>query len=345
MTRDPTPSDASDRPGLRRGAAYSIPTIAIACAIALLGAPGCGGDAGSMPDRPHLPDAGRPPPPPDGSLPPDAPAHPGSFVSNTPGAAVVDVGTPATPGLVLISSNLLQEPSGSQFFQQWFGEIQNNGSELICLLRIDVQFQRTGGGQLASFTTFASAAPYMLGSSALSMPCIPPGQIGSFYDNAFAGAEISLADVTTIAIKLSPNVYPGAIPAPHAPIVSSHVTPVFSGFGVTGTLTGNSGPIYNILLEIYPRDTRGLVLGQLFAVDLDTLQPGATFPFTTLSVPSDFTQYRQFADFIDGPAPAAQAIRVRSPRSALEDAAATLDGVRRDQRAAIQARARRARGG
>lgn len=266
-------------------------------------------------------------------------------MSNTPGATVVDAGNPATPTLTLLSSNLLQDPSGSQVFQQWLGEVKNNGTALVCLLRVDVTFQRADGLPLASFTSFASADPYMFGTSSLTMPCLQPGQIGSFYDNGFVGAAIPLSAVTTIAVRFSPNEFPGAVPAPHAPLVTSHVTPVFDGFGVTGTLTGQVGPIYNIGLEIYPRDTAGLVLGQLFATDLDTLQPGATFPFTTLSVPTDFTQYRSFADFIDGPAPGVQGIAAQPPRSALESAAATIDAARREQRAAIQARARRARGG
>lgn len=344
MTRHPTTwSGASRLPGLRRGAALSN-AVKIACTLALLGAPGCGGDSSDMP--PIVPDAALPPPPhPDAAVPPDAPAPPGSFVSNTPGATLVDAGTPAMPTLALLSSNLLQEPSGSQVFQQWFGEVKNNSSTLLCFLSIDVSFQRAGGSQLASFTSFASAAPYVLGTSTLTMPCIPPGEIGSFYDNGFAAVEIALADVTTIAVKFHPNEFPGAVPAPNAPLVSSHVTQVFSGFGVTGTLTGNSGPIYNIELDMYPRDASGLVLGQLSAVDLDTLQPGATFPFTTVSVSSDFTQYRQFADFIEGPKPAVQRTGTRPPRSALEDAAAAIDAVRREQRAAIQTRAARAHGG
>jgi hypothetical protein len=345
MTRHPaTWRGARCRPGLRYRAASSIRAVKIVCTLALLGAPGCGEDPSDAP--PVTPDAAVPHP--DASAPPDAPAPlppPGTIVSNTPGATVVDVGTPATPSLALLSSNLLQDPSGSQVFQQWFGEVKNNGSALVCLLRIDVSFQGAGGAQLASFTSFASADPYMFGTSALTMPCLLPGEVGSFYDNGFAGAAIPLADVKTIAIKLSPNEFPGAVPAPHAPLVSSHVTPVFSGFGVTGTLTGNSGPIYNIALDMYPRDASGLVLAQLSAVDLDTLEPGASFPFTTVSVSSDFTQYRQFADFIDGPAPAAQRTGARPPRSALEDAAAAIDAVRREQRAAVRARAARANGG
>jgi len=341
MTRDrSTPGAAQGRPGVCR-------VMTIACAIALTSVPGCGGDASSMLpgggggggpplDAARVPDAVVSPPG-------DGPPASGGIASNTPGATVIDAGTPATPTLALLSSNLLQDPSASQVFQQWLGEVQNNGSALICLLSVDVSFQRGDGSELASFTSFASADPYML-DSLVTMPCLQPGQIGSFYSNGFAATAIALSDVARIAVRFSPNEFAGSVPAPHAPAVTSQVAPVFDGFGVTGSLRGQLGPIYNIGLDIYPRDAGGLVLGQLFAVDLDTLQPGATFPFTTLSVAADFAQYRQFADFIDGPAPAVRGPAAR-PASALGAAAAALDAVRRAQRAEIQARARTARGG
>jgi hypothetical protein len=285
-----------------------VPGLAVALGIA-----GCGGsereatadaspgrDASradaAMPDAP-VPDA----PAPDAPA-PDAPPGPGpGFVSNTPNATVVDVGIPATPNLVLISSNLLQEPSGSQFFQQWAAEVRNAGSTTVCGLLADVSFRNESGGQLAVFEPFTSTAPYQLSGLSVTINCLAPGDIGTFFDNGFAPALVDLGAVTRIEIAIISLGAGSAIPAPHAPIVASHVEPVFDGFGIAGTLTGNVGPIHTILIDGFPRDANGLVLGWLFDSDGEQLDPGEVVPFSTLDVSTSFSLHRVFTQFIDGP--------------------------------------------
>jgi hypothetical protein len=324
------------------GHSSSVRALLSACWLSSLAASGCG-DSSTTSQQPGVDAAINP----DSRIAPDARMVDGGtgtgtgLVSNTPGASLVDIGNPATPNAVLLSSNLLQEPSGSQVFQQWLGEVKNSGSTVICQVSINVSFRNASGTQLASFFTFADADPYALTGLPLSIGCIAPGQIGSFYDNAFVATQAQLADVTRIEVSFEVHEYAGVVPAPHAPVVTSHEAPVFgTEFGVVGTFTGAGGAIYNIGFDAYPRAANGLVLAQLFATDLDTLEPGATFSFMTIGTPTAFTEYRQFAEFIDGPKPA---VRVASPAaSALVHAAGEVDAARRTLRQAVRDRAARA---
>jgi hypothetical protein len=235
---------------------------------------------------------------------PAAPPPPPGFVSNTPGATVVDVGTPARPDLVLISSNLLQSPSGGQIFQQWIGEVKNNGAAVACGLLLDVTFRSASGSQLGLFTPFTAAPPYQLSGLSVTINCLAPGEIGTFYDNGFVATPVDLGAVTRIETEITALGAGSAIPAPHTPIVASHVAQVFGRFAVEGTLTGNAGAIYNIAIDVFPRDASGLVLGWLIDTDLEQLDPGGVFPFSTTGVATSFSLYRVFLDFIDGPKPA-----------------------------------------
>jgi hypothetical protein len=347
-----------------------VSSLTCAVAIAVLGAGACGGNADvvpdgraadastardssvadtALPDTPS-PDAASPDAAsrdaaspdaasPDAALPdaalPDA-ALPVSFISNTPNATVADVGIPRMPNLMLISSNLLQRPSGNRIFQEWTGEVRNIGSTTVCQVGVDVRLENANGDQLAAFEPFGSADPYMVNGLSLSIDCIPPGQVGTFYGNGFAPIEVSLSAVSRIAIVLTVGPSTGATPAPHAPIITSHVGPLFSGFGVIGMLTGRAGPIYNIGLDFFPRDGAGLVSAWLFATDLETLNPGSVFSFTSISTPTSFTEYRQFARFIDGPKPTADR---QPPQSLLVEPVAAREIARREQRQASQARA------
>jgi len=304
----------------------------------LLAAPACGGS----------PDAG----PADARTSHDAPAHDapthdapthdapvqdapvaGGVISNTPGATVVDR---TNSVLVLRSSNLLQHPSAGQVFQEWFGEVQNTGSTTICFAQINANFLAADGAQLATFNTFADTDPYT-DSSGLTIPCLAPGQIGGIWDNALVATTVPLAAIKTISIEFDHAEFDVPRPAPDAPLVTSHVASVFDGFAVTGTITGRSAPISNIGLDIFPRDANGLVFDIMFATDLGTLNPGEAFPFTTVSTSTAFSQYRVFADFIDGAE--ANAAISQATRSTGPTAFAALAAARGQQRDQARARA------
>jgi hypothetical protein len=264
---------------------------------------------------------------------------PPAFVSNMPGAKVSDVGSPATPNLVLLSSNLLQKPSGGQTYQQWFGELQNVGTTTVCEVKVDVSFKGGDGAEIAKFSTYASGDPYEGAGDRLTIPCIAPGKVGSFYANGFADSPAAITAVTTIAIKLQPHEYPDLSPAAHAPVVTSHTVNVFGTLhGIEGTFTGGTATISNVRTDFYPRDATGLVLAQFSAIDLDTLSPGGTFPFTTSGVETPFTQYRSFIDFIEGANSANNVVVPGHRPSLLEAQVEAIEASRRAQREEVAAR-------
>ncbi len=246
-----------------------------------------------------------------------------------------DVGAPSTPEIVLLSSNLVQKPSGAEFFQQWYGEVKNAGAQTLCQVFVDVSFKDAAGAELATFSTYVSADPYAA-SLTLSVPCIAPGKVGSFYSNGFVPTAALIAGTKTIAVAFKPHVYDDAIPAPHAPTVTSQPVPVFTTmYGIGGTINGGAAPIYNIAVDLFPRDASGLVLGRLSAVDLDTLLPGATYPFTTSGIETPFAAYRSYAEFIDGTAPQNRIVPGHEPK----DDAARIEVIRRRERDEVRARA------
>jgi len=308
---------------------------AFACALVLTTAACGGGSVAEIIDAGTGHDAARSP---DATTPSDASTG-RSFVSNTPSATVSYVG--AAPSLVLVSSNLRQDPSAVGVFQQWLGEIKNTGTTTACLVEIVASFESSAGAPLALFDTFADAESYMGSGSPLSTPCIAPGEIGSVYDNAFVTAEVSIADIGKIAVQITHLEPRDLVLAPHAPLVTSHVAPVFSGFGVTGTFTGRGGTIHNISLDAYVHDATGLVTDWLFAADLDPLAPGQVVAFTTVSTPTSFSEYRQYTDFTDG-AQSVRAFADRSPAAAPDPAIAGPAAARRQHREAVAARAARA---
>jgi hypothetical protein len=230
----------------------------------------------------------------------------GGFVSNMPGATLVDVTSPPAGDLILVSSNFLQEPSGSQFYEEWLGEVRNVGTAVACLIRVDVSFKNAAGNEVAKLHPYVDGQPYAYANGKTTMACIAPGETGSFWTNAFAPGTVSLGDVRKIEVKFGPHVYSNNGLHPHTPIIVSHPqsVPGNNAFGVGGTITGVGGAIYNIGVDIFPRDAQGLVIGHLWAGDLHTLNPGVAFPFTTgIGVATSFAEYRQFPDFIDGAEP------------------------------------------
>jgi hypothetical protein len=291
---------------------------------------GGGGGGGMFPDA-MVPADAR-------TSPPDGVGGGSGFVSNTPGATVVDIGQPATPNAVLISSNLLQSPSGSQVFQEWLGEFKNTGSTLLCQVQLQVTLQDASGATLATFSPFAYGAPYMAGGLTVSIPCVEPGQIASFYDNGFVPSAVDLPRVSRITVDFSSTGGSGVIPAPHAPQLGSHVDMSLGEYDVAGSMTGVGGPVYAISLTAFPRTPSGLAIAYLFHAQVSTLQPGVVQLFNTIGTTATFADYRLFVDFIDGAQPA-----VVAPTSPLAQAAFDRETVRRAKGDAVRARAAQAR--
>jgi hypothetical protein len=215
---------------------------------------------------------------------------------------VVDVGTPPTPDLVLLSLNFLQEPSAGMFYQQWLGEVENVGTQTVCTVGVGLTFKDgTGAIVVQPRTSYVDSAPYIAQGSTLTFSCLGPGAIGDFYVNGFANTMADTTTVTHIEVSFTPNPLSGTAPDPNAPVVTAQPVPYLGAYALQGTITAGSGAINNIGLTGYPRDATGLVLGQVQATDLGSLSPGAMFPFTTDTVAQSFTEYRIFTSYIEGP--------------------------------------------
>jgi hypothetical protein len=225
-----------------------------------------------------------------------------AFVSNTPGATVVDASDPANPNLVLLSSNLLQLVGDAQVAQQWGGEVQNIGSDTVCTPIIDVRFKDAAGAELAAFTANGNADPYVPSlSTLLTVACMPPGGIASFVGHRLAPSAVALGQVASIAVKLTTRPAMGSVPQPDLPVVTSSVSVTDGGFGyaIGGSVTAGAAAIQNIIVNFYPRDASGLVLGHVVASRSTTLAAQQAFSFTTASVPFAFTDYRVYPDFLE----------------------------------------------
>jgi len=303
--------------------------ILVSSTLLALAAAACDSSAPATPDA-HIGSGSDPTP--DAKIDPT----PSTFVSNTPGATLVDVGVPATTDLALISSNLVQKPSGNQYFQQWYGELQNKGSKLACLTSIDLGFQDASGATLASFHTFANGDPYMSDGGTVTSPCIKPGQIAGIYTNAFAPSSVAIASTRTITVKYGPHDFPAYKAVTNAPRVDATVIPYGQGeSALMGTLTGQGSTIYNIGVDFYPRDATGLVVAELHATDLETLTVGGTFAFTTLGA-APFTQYRASTSFINGAKPFTGAVAHKLSGLAAEQVQDRADVWARDRAAAAR---------
>lgn len=310
--------------------------LVMSCSLCAALAGGCDDGAmhpGGSPDAGVAPDARTAPPDGNGG---------GGLVSNTPGVTVVDVGKPATPDAVLISANLAQRPSGGQEYVEWLGEFKNTGSTLKCQVRLRVTLQDAAGSTLVTFSPFAYGEPYMVSGLTVSIPCVRPGQIGSFYSNDFLPAAVDLSRVARITVAFSDTGATGVVAAPHAPQLGSHVAMSFGEYDVAGSMTGVGGPVYAISITAFARDATSLPIAYLFDAELDTLQPGAVLPFETIGTPQAFTDYRLFVDFIDGVKPAVAAAPA-APASPQARARFDLEMARRAAGEGARARAAQAR--
>jgi hypothetical protein len=255
---------------------------------------------------------------------PDAGVPAPSFVSNVPGATVVDVGSPPMPDLVLLSLNFVQSPSANQFFQEWFGEVENVGSSAICFPQIAVAYEGASGATLLTMsTTFADAAPYTYTGSTLSVSCIGAGKIGSFYQNNIADVAGSTSGVTTLAVTFGSLTEADDVPDPSAPIVTSMVESTSLGYAIEGTIAESSGTISNISYRAYPRDATGLVIAQIQSPDLGVITPSTPYSFTSEGIDTPFTQYREYTSYIEGAGTGAKIAGPTTPQIAAADRDAT----------------------
>ncbi len=245
------------------------------------------------------------------------------YVSNTPGATVTEVPAADVTGLTVVSSNLIDEASGGQYYQKWTGLIYNGTPKVVCYPKVSAKFFNSGT-EVGSHLAFADTEPHLLPSSTLTASCLQPGSIGALYSNGFFSSPLS--SITEITFDVEGLVYDSVPLHPAAPTFSgvalSEKFGVGSGYwAATGSLNAVS-TIHNISIDVYPVGTDGLVPDKLIDANLDTVSAGSSYAFETTSyqgLKAD-KQLLAFADFLDG----AKSFAAAAPPSAGSEDAAQL---------------------
>ena len=274
--------------------------------------------------------------PADSASPDTTPALP-AFLSDPSGASYVNVKPDSGEGLVLVSSRFSEKPSGDDYFRNWFGEVRNTGSKIHCYARVKVSLKDSSGTEIATFNPFADTAPFRLGTSTLSTPCLAPGGRGAFYANGFSTTAANVSSIRRIEVEFSSMESPEAVPDPVAPVLESAMVASTSlGYRVSGTLRARE-TINNIGIDVYPL-VGGVPYEQLSATNLDEVAKGATWAYETRGITMPFTEFMQFPSYIRGPstafAPSAPSADSFSP----EEAAFRDAHAQRIARAALHAK-------
>ncbi len=196
-------------------------------------------------------------------------------------------------GDLVITSAYLTVRIGSSFnsFLAW-GDVENQGTEMQCIALADMSI---GGVDLLTVVD----APAYQSTSSLTSGCFPPGGTGAFMSIENDVPSSLLSNATTVVYDISGLVpFSPRVPHPAEPAITADITPVANGWGVSGSMTTASTPIYNFGIDVYARDASGLLFADLsaFPGDLNTLPLGATMPFETSAVSIDLV-----GDVIDGP--------------------------------------------
>ena len=269
---------------------------------------GTGDDAGG--GHTASPDSGAPHPDGGHGGTPDAAPEAGPvvppFVSNPANVTVRD-DTPAPKlALTLVSSNLTQSPSGSDYYQEWYAEVMNTGNEVICYPQVDAKFLDSASATVIHFNAFADADPYKNPQGTLNLvsSCLKPGAVGVFWSNNL-GAAVSINTVATLSVTFS-NLSGASsyVPHPDSPKITAAMPQPDLGptyYALAGTAVNGPALINNVELKVYPKSAAGLVIGHLAAFHMQNYNAGESWSFKTDDVESAFTQYHAYLSFIDGP--------------------------------------------
>lgn len=205
-------------------------------------------------------------------------------------------------GLVLLSSNLVQEVYDFDGYQEWFAEVANYSTDEACFVEANVTFRSENSATVTEFHSFVDGAPYD-GSITLSISCIPPGQTAAIYANEF-GPIVAIDAIRNAHVEFFYNAG-SYIPHPAAPLLSAEAVPgvIPERWGIAGVLLGVQ-TVHNIGVLFYPKDPNsGLIIDQLSAINLGVLAAGQTWNFETSALtPTPFVSFLVSTDFIEGAA-------------------------------------------
>jgi hypothetical protein len=205
-----------------------------------------------------------------------------------------------TGGQFQITSAYFQFDAFSTFnsVEAW-GEIKNVTATRLCIPLKD-QFQID-----AQDVILVADGPAYSDFGTASLPCIEPGQSGTFRAIQNDVAATVLSGATTLSYSIVGLSSSTAVLDPDDPkVVSAAPTQTAAGWTLSGTMQAGPGDINNLAVTVYVRDPSGLIVLDLTALpqNLATIPASSQFAFETDdAAPQRFCDYVRFDSFIDGP--------------------------------------------
>lgn len=200
----------------------------------------------------------------------------GGFVSNLPATTTTDFqNTDAGDGLALRSLNIVADSLTD--YTEWFGEVVNEGTQVICFPIATFTFKSGSGVVLWTDDVYADALPYM-GSLTTSMPCLGPGEHGAFWTNDLS--TVAPSNVASVSITFDGLITTGTkfVQTMTSTVVPDTIYQDGNHWAMSGTLSP-SQTIYNVGIDAYPKSASGLLLDDLIDTNLGTITANTSWSF------------------------------------------------------------------
>ncbi|HEY5955810.1 MAG TPA: hypothetical protein VIV60_04620 [Polyangiaceae bacterium] len=216
-----------------------------------------------------------------------------SGTNPTTNAVVVQTNLPATARtsvqatavgtkLSLMSLNVVPDPKSTINYIEFFGELKNTGSSLVCFPKIQFQFTAASGTVLWSDIAYADTAPYVTTSSTVSASCLEPGESGALWSNELPAAPISVSSIAALTVSLD-GLDTTATRVPHTLTVSIVEDTIYvdnNHWAMSGSFK-SSQAVRNIMISGFTKANSGLLTGRLSATNLGSVAANTAWPFAT----------------------------------------------------------------
>ncbi len=209
------------------------------------------------------------------------------------------------------------------------GEIENRDQEMRCIPLVDVSRLDD-----VDVLTIADAAPHQSDVSDVTVACLPPGGRGVFrgIENEVSATILEDSKTFTYDISALKRDYS---PHPATPILLSMQRERGDDGTrwVSGQLMSAATPIYNLGIDFYAKDERGLVVDDTSAYphELDTIGANTIVNYESYAFfwyTGEIAGIIQVIGFIDGPAPPESASIARTTGLPLSAEAARIQKAR-----------------
>ncbi len=237
------------------------------------------------------------------------------FRSNTPDAVLSTRTTDDAAGLVVVSSNYVQDDADPGALRWWHAEIRNDGQTTLCFAKAGVVFQTADGTVMSAMDLYFDASPYE-GSSEFSLPCLAPGEHGFGSTLDAAPWVAPLAELSTIDVSLDASAYDNVQPHPLAPPITAvqSVVEADGDVAVAGSICNDRSDLHFVWVNAYGITESGLVDLEYDTFYEDTFARGDVWDFEISSYGdgSAVAEVMAFVDFTEGAADAGETAVVDS---------------------------------